>query len=371
MNVLFVLPVRPGGGGVHSVVQEASEMRRLGHDARVAVAREHLPAFQRLYASRMDTDALLAPFRAPRALRRLAQSADVAVATAHSSVPMLKRLTSWNPRIAPAYYVQDYEPYFFPEGNRQRAHAARSYTDVHGMTLFAKTHWLVRTIGDRHGVEVHKVVPGIDHRIYRPAPAHAANNAGPVIVCAMVRPRTPRRGAARTMRVLRKVERTLSGAVRIRIFGVDDDDTQFRRLERRFDYGNHGALDRDGVAAALRAAEVFVDLSDYQAFGRTALEAMACGCAVIVPREGGAREYARDHDNSLIIDTRDEAAAAAAIVRLVGDAALRRHLIARGMQTAARYTVEAAARSELTVLEGARERWLSQSFFRRWLSAVA
>ena len=56
-------------------------------------------------------------------------------------------------------------------------------------------------------------------------------------------------------------------------------------------FATYGTLKRQEVADLLGRCDVFIDLSDYQAFGRTALEAMACGCTSVVPMHGGAEEY--------------------------------------------------------------------------------
>jgi glycosyltransferase involved in cell wall biosynthesis len=51
-------------------------------------------------------------------------------------------------------------------------------------------------------------------------------------------------------------------------------------------------LSRSEVAALLRNSDIFLDLSDFQAFGRTAIEAMASGCIPVVPNKGGTDEFA-------------------------------------------------------------------------------
>jgi glycosyltransferase involved in cell wall biosynthesis len=102
-----------------------------------------------------------------------------------------------------------------------------------------------------------------------------------------------------------------------------------------------------------RATDIFVDFSEYQAFGRTALEAMACGCAAIVPLAGGADEFARDGSNAIVVDTVSEESCYAALDALVRNAELRTLLRQRGLETAAHYSVERAAMSELLLLRSA------------------
>ena len=49
----------------------------------------------------------------------------------------------------------------------------------------------------------------------------------------------------------------------------------------KFDFKNYGILRRENVADLLRKSAIFIDMSTYQAFGRTGIEAMACGCAIV------------------------------------------------------------------------------------------
>ena len=140
------------------------------------------------------------------------------------------------------------------------------------------------------------------------------------------------------------------------------------RLDSSFE--NRGILPREGVADLLREADVFVDFSDYQAFGRTGLEAMACGCAVVLPAVGGIYEYAVDGDNCLVVDTASVDDMASAVTRLVQDSRLRTRLKERGLATAARFDVARASLSELSVfrLAGAlkaRERSADTAAYRR------
>lgn len=102
----------------------------------------------------------------------------------------------------------------------------------------------------------------------------------------------------------------------------------------------------------MRESDVFVDFSTYQAFGRTALEAMACGCAVIVPEYGGTSEYAEDNVNALVVDTADRSACVDATRILVEDRELRERLSRNAISTAGRYSIRGAAASILGVLSG-------------------
>ncbi|MGE0046089.1 MAG: glycosyltransferase [Hyphomonadaceae bacterium] len=343
-SILFLLPCSAGGGGVHSIIQEARGLAELGADVRVAVRANHLASYEALYAG--ADRAQIVSYREVQELRDRAAEADVCVATIHSSIALLADLAARLPGMAPFYYVQDYEPFFYDEADPQRRIAEDSYSLVPNATLFAKTNWLCSTVEARHGVPVRRVQASIDRSIYRPGPRAAD---GKVRIAAMVRPRTPRRGAARTLNVLAALAGEYGARVALDVFGAGPEEIVAAGLACDPHIAVHGKLAREGVADLLRAADVFVDLSDYQAFGRTALEAMACGATAIVPQEGGAHEFARHGKNALVIDTQSERAAIEALRGLIEDAPLRERLRAAALETAQAYSIERAALSELAL----------------------
>ncbi len=98
---------------------------------------------------------------------------------------------------------------------------------------------------------------------------------------------------------------------------------------------------------------MFLDMSVYQAFGRTALEAMACGATAVVPAVGGVWEFVEQRHNALAVDTLDSEAALGALSELVGDRVLLERLQAGARATAERYSAARAALSEYVLFERA------------------
>jgi glycosyltransferase involved in cell wall biosynthesis len=103
------------------------------------------------------------------------------------------------------------------------------------------------------------------------------------------------------------------------------------------------------VANLLDRSDVFLDMSLYQAFGRTALEAMACGCTAVVPRLGGVWEFVEDGVNALAVETMRPDEAVEALSGLVTDRDRVRSLQSAGLRTAQRYTICRAALSEYLI----------------------
>jgi glycosyltransferase involved in cell wall biosynthesis len=345
LDILFLLPVGGNGGGIHSVVQEVAEMRRLGVKAKVAIRSQNRAEYVLNYSEILDVEKLFLSYANFDEINSAVRDFDVVIATIFSSVELLMQLKKNNRWIIPAYYIQDYEPLFFRVGTGKHTLAVQSYTAIPEAVFFAKTRWIIDEVRRHHGVVVHKVAPSIDHDVYRPAGRRTTGARLNVI--AMVRPQTPRRGAARTMRLLARLERMLPSTIRVTIFGCDDNDLQVNALEREFSFRNLGVLKRPEVAAALQEASIFIDLSDYQAFGRTALEAMACGAVAIVPKFGGSDEFAIDSINTLIVDPFDEEGTFERVLCLLR--APRRLAVMQNeaLLTASKYSSRSAAISEL------------------------
>jgi glycosyltransferase involved in cell wall biosynthesis len=138
--------------------------------------------------------------------------------------------------------------------------------------------------------------------------------------------------------------------VSLTVFGCEDGDIPGAGLSPAI--SNRGVLSRSAVAQVLRGSDMFLDLSDYQAFGRTGLEAMACGCVPVLPLFGGAGEYARHRRNAFLVDTRSDEAIMAAIVEFMGDGdATRARMRKEALTTALGYSVERAVQSEHQLFE--------------------
>ncbi|MGO8906101.1 MAG: glycosyltransferase family 4 protein [Solirubrobacteraceae bacterium] len=351
-TVAYLLPGLPpeGSGGSHSLVQEARGLRELGGDARICVPSDSLTTAAALYG---NEDGLFAAYRADPAFPGVSDSslldavagADVAVATEYPSVELLARLTAARPDIACAYYVQDYEPLFAPPGSSRSDRALLSYRALPGQTLFAKTHWLCNVVSELHGLPVAKVTPSLDRDLF-----HARGrppDEGVLRVAAMVRPRTPRRRPAATLAALAGIARALGEAAALQTFGCDD--RSFVEIPGHEVEGlDHlGLLDRREVSELMRRCDVFIDASAYQAFGRSGLEAMACGAVPVLPALGGVHEFAQHERNAIILADGSPQAIADAVIGLALDCERLDSLRCAGVLGAEDFTAQNAARSQL------------------------
>jgi len=98
------------------------------------------------------------------------------------------------------------------------------------------------------------------------------------------------------------------------------------------------------------AAGVLVTPSTYEGFGLPALEAMHCGCPVIVSSCGSLPEVVGEAGILLAPD--DESAWAEAMHQVLTDSVLRERLVANGRSQAATFTWEKTARATLALYAG-------------------
>jgi glycosyltransferase involved in cell wall biosynthesis len=96
---------------------------------------------------------------------------------------------------------------------------------------------------------------------------------------------------------------------------------------------------RDDVRDLLRAADVFVFPSLYEAAGIALLEAMACARPVVASRTGGIVEIVRDGVDGLLVPPGDSEALANALGRLAADPALRGRLTAAARTRAIEFDI--------------------------------
>lgn len=83
---------------------------------------------------------------------------------------------------------------------------------------------------------------------------------------------------------------------------------------------------REDVRDLLRATEIFVFPSLYEAVGIALLEAMACGTAVVASRAGGIPEVVQDGESGVLVRPGDAADLARALARLARDPSERARL---------------------------------------------
>lgn len=88
--------------------------------------------------------------------------------------------------------------------------------------------------------------------------------------------------------------------------------------------------DRSRIARDIyNTSSVYLQPSLREGFGMCAVEAMACGCALVSTDNGGSSDYALDGETALVCE-KDEQAMCEAMCRLVRDDDLRTRIATNG-----------------------------------------
>ena len=334
LRVTYLLNNTVVAGGVMSVIQLVNALILQGIDARIAT-RFVDPAVS-------DWMPLLGEpmvFRSERELIDLLPPTDLVIATHWTTAAWAQTLVRNGRARKAAYFLQDYEPWFYPEADaRMRSRVVETYDGFDH--LIVKSCWL-RELMAGHGKSAQLVPLGLDLGVFYPrnVTRHSAR------VVAMARPRTPRRGFAVLAQVLSRVAQAMPD-VDIVVFG----DAQLPVGVLPSQTRNLGVVsDRNRLAELYSSATVFIDTSDFQGFGRCALEAMACGAAAVVTDAGGVGEYARHDQTALTAAPGDTSALADAALTLLRDPSRRERLGFSGRAEAMRFChrKEASATREL------------------------
>jgi GT2 family glycosyltransferase len=337
----FILPVADAGGGANVIIQEIKALRRFGIDAWIFNDARFASSFERAYP-RLDIPVAYFATPDPAGVTDLINDSlpfDAIIATSYSSFALLP---SESCHRTLCYYVQDFEPWFFTQTDGRRKLAESTYSLRPEVLRVTKTKWnreAVRRVG---GIPPKVLGASIDVDRFYPISDERLDTHRVPFIAAMVRPETPRRAPVQTLEIMRRVIEKFGTSVKTAIFGASSTDIASLGIAVN-GTENYGPLSADSVARVLRRADIFLDLSEWQAMGLTALEAMASGVAVVGPKRGGFAEYASNGLSALLIDTQDEAECFTAVERLVNDIELRKKIMSNAMTTAADLYPEKAA----------------------------
>jgi len=147
---------------------------------------------------------------------------------------------------------------------------------------------------------------------------------------------------------------------RFRIVGAPlfSEEPYLERLRVQADQGNLAGrveftgFTSDPAAEYDRLAVAVACSIEPEPFGQVVVEAMARGCPVVAPTEGGPLEAITPEVDGLLVPPRDAPSLAEAILRLLRDPSLRTLLGARAVETVkARFTVEVTADPFIDILQ--------------------
>ncbi len=242
---------------------------------------------------------------------------------------------------------------------RDRAYLSLDYAAIRKAPLvIAVSHATKRDLVRHLGIyeeRIFVVHEAVDHRVFRPVEGRRLER--PYLL--FVGSEQPRKNLVAVLRALKRLRRQprFRDLALVKVGKAGSGDAPFRR--RTLAAIRELALERDVIftgrvsdaelAGYYSGAECFVLPSFYEGFGFPPLEAMACGCPVVVSSAGALPEIAGDA--ALVVDPHDDEALAHALRDVLTDGAARSELSRRGLGRAAAFSWERTAEQTLAVYE--------------------
>lgn len=326
LRIVFLVMGLELCGGVTDLVQMVNQLALHGHDPIIATLDRNC---SEAYTKSLLTRPLV--FKNLDHLVDAFPESDVVVAT------FWETAYYWFPRLSQrhdvlgAYYVQDFEPWFYPEGSEESEKARLSYSM--GLHVIAISDWIKGKLAEL-GQPASVIPIGVDLGVFYPRRSFRPKDPeDEFILTAMVRPDTPRRGF-RTLVKMCEILHAQDPRMRFTFFGCDA--SEFKRVSLPGE--SAGFIENpDRVAEHLSSCDLLVDPSDFQGFGRCGLEAMACGLPTVLTNEGGTLEYSVHGENSLIARAKDPEDFARKVLQIRRDPLLQERLSRGALETAKKF----------------------------------
>ena len=360
-SVLFLLhdaSITKINGGLIGSIEAALALHAMGYHVRIALLHNsvdfitrHFPASAVLLLSYTDFSLDLIP-KLQIELQNFEWS--VVVATYFPTVWMALEISDLT-QAKIAYFVQDYEPYFEQLPSPVAKAAALSYVVAsERISIVSYSPWVlskIQNIHNRKGTKV-KCHPRRERKEKEELvswPEEGDEGDGDVVVIvAMIRPSTPRRAPLSTLSTLRRVydrvnkmnkKKNSKTKIQIVTFGCDamamnafgKSTWQTRALSewwrtktsQTWPWLHHvGLLNHTQVSNLFEKADIFLDLSKWQAYGFAAQESMLHGVVPVVSSNSGVYDFVDSGLNAMIVE--GEKQAMDVLERLVFNSTLRK-----------------------------------------------
>jgi len=251
---------------------------------------------------------------------------DVAIATLWTSAFHVLKFRRTRAKF---YLVQDFEPLFYPAGT---VYGLIEATYRFGFRGIANTPGVADAYRAVSKTPTQAFIPAVDPLLYYPLdPGQPKGRPGePSWVVFYGRPDKRRNCFELGVLALARVKRDLGDRVRLISVGSDWDPDAF---------GVGGAIENWGLLSSLEeVANLYRRSSAGLCFMQTPhpsyqpFEYMACGCPTVTNRNPAHRWLLRDGENCILTES-TVSSVAQAVVRVVTDEALRRRIIAAGLET--------------------------------------
>jgi glycosyltransferase involved in cell wall biosynthesis/SAM-dependent methyltransferase len=327
INWIVRAPIAQTGGGYRNIFGIARELASRGHVVRLYVERiAHLESLSRGTVRRYVEQHF-----EPTGVEIVVDHDEVAPADASIATnwPTAAVVDQHRESLFKLYYIQDFEPEFYDDGDPLARLAEQTYELPLRHVCFGKqmAAWIAGKTG--------KPADYVDFPLDDVFATRAAPEARPqpITVLFFARPGLKRRGFELGIESLRRLLAARPD-VNIELFGTRTEELG----ELPFPARNLGVLAPEELAGALNRVHILLSFS-LTNMSRVAFEGMACGAAVVEIATAGVEHLVTPEEHCLTAAPKPEAVVDA-LVRLVDDDALRCRIARAGAEHAAGHSWE-------------------------------
>lgn len=258
--------------------------------------------------------------------------ADISIATMWDSAYLLLKFNKTKGKF---YFIQDYEPLFYPAGTIYALAEATYRFGFHGII---NTPGVSEKITRNYGTIAEYFLPSVDKKIFYPSQRtpSSPSEENPFTIFFYARPETPRNAFDLGISVLKRIKRTYGKEVKIYTAGANWHPEDYDMCDS---INALGILPYEETAALYRKCDLgmifmFTKHPSYLPF-----ELMACGCPVITNYNSSTTWLLKDGENCLLTEpaTTD---VYEKIETLIKDPEMRSHLISNGLKSVENITWE-------------------------------
>jgi len=336
MKFSFLLLSLERSGGVRGTVEIANHMAKLGHSCRlVVVGYEEIPFYVNIniqiirvkpQRKRSGIYNLISVYTLAKAIPK---NSDIIAAsyylTAYAAI--IAKIKGSKAKLF--YIVRAYEPNFFRQADGHNQWMSYILAKMsYSLPLIKSTIsvWLSDLLARKGYSNIPVINNGINSKLFCPDKLKSAKNEKIIMT---IGNRRANRGYFDFCDSVNKLWETRKD-FKILVIGSD------KELLKYLNPPSEQIIPKndDDLVNAYRSALLFTSCSHEEGFGRTPLESMSCGTAVVCTDSGGINDYAKNEENCLIIPAKNIEQISSAINTLLDDDSLRDKLIKNGRETA-------------------------------------
>lgn len=287
----FIPPVGMGSGGHLNIFRFMRGLEDLGYQNRIVIVGDPQPNSAQV--AKQDIHDWFFPLKANVYIDDGTEipAAFFAMATEWRTAYFVKRFLGC---VSKCYFVQDFEPWFYPTGT-DFIFAENTYR--FGFYGFTAGTWLAKKLDEKYGMRTTPFGFSYDRSLYDfnvVSERFQSNSVDGPRIFFYARPPTSRRAFELGILVLREVARRMP-SVSITLAGWD-----MRSYEIPFKYENAGLVGLDKLGKLYKKCDVALVLS-FSNVSLLPLELMACGVPV-VSNKGPYTEWLLNDENSELAD---------------------------------------------------------------------